>query len=67
MIAPIQKLKGLSNDEVAQSKAKNGLNSLYHQDKNTFLSSLIEMVQEPMFLLLLTATSIYFITGDFGN
>ena len=25
------------------------------------------MVKEPMFLLLLTATSIYFITGDYGN
>ncbi len=60
-------IKGLSNEEVARSRAKNGLNSLDHQDKNTFLSSLIEMVKEPMFLLLITAASVYFITGDYGN
>lgn len=67
MTEPQQQIKGLSDDEVLQSRAKYGPNSLAHQDKNTFLTSLIEMVKEPMFLLLLTATSIYFITGDFGN
>ncbi|MFV8343769.1 cation-translocating P-type ATPase [Flavobacterium sp. XS2P39] len=67
MTEPQQQIRGLSNDEVLQSKAKYGSNSLARQDKNTFLTSLFEMVKEPMFLLLLTATSIYFITGDFGN
>nr|WP_315177640.1 cation-translocating P-type ATPase [uncultured Flavobacterium sp.] len=67
MTEPQQQIKGLSNDEVLQSRAKHGANSIAHQDKNNFLTSLIEMVKEPMFLLLLTATSIYFITGDFGN
>ena len=60
-------LKGLSNEEVIQSRKKNGSNSLGHQDKNHFLSSLIEMIKEPMFLLLLIATSIYFITGEYSN
>ncbi|MFV8336706.1 cation-translocating P-type ATPase [Flavobacterium sp. RSP29] len=67
MTEPQQQIKGLSNDEVLQSRAKHGANSIAHQDKNNFFTSLIEMVKEPMFLLLLTATSIYFITGDFGN
>ncbi|MES2576175.1 MAG: cation-translocating P-type ATPase [Bacteroidota bacterium] len=67
MKEPQQQIKGLSNDEVLQSRAKHGTNSIAHQDKNNFFTSLIEMVKEPMFLLLLTATSIYFITGDFGN
>ncbi|MDP3680624.1 MAG: cation-translocating P-type ATPase [Flavobacterium sp.] len=67
MKEPQQQIKGLSNDEVLQSRAKHGANSIAHQDKNNFFTSLIEMVKEPMFLLLLTATSIYFITGDFGN
>jgi Ca2+-transporting ATPase len=62
-----QNLQGLSNEEVNLSRKKNGANSLEHQDKNHFLASLIEMVKEPMFLLLLTATSIYFITGDYGD
>lgn len=60
-------LRGLSNKEVLQSREKNGFNSLDHQDKNYFLVSLIEMVKEPMFLLLLLATSIYFITGAYGD
>ena len=62
-----QSLQGLSNEEVIQSRKKNGANSLEHQDKNHFLASLLEMVKEPMFLLLLTATSVYFITGDYGD
>jgi Ca2+-transporting ATPase len=60
-------VKGLSSEEVIQSRKKNGSNSLEHQEKNHFLSSLIEMIKEPMFLLLLIATSIYFITGEYSN
>jgi Ca2+-transporting ATPase len=60
-------LQGLSNEEVIQSRKKNGSNSLEHQDKNHFIASLIEMIKEPMFLLLLLATSIYFITGEYSN
>lgn len=59
--------EGLSDEEVIQSRKKNGANSLEHNNKNHFLVSLTEMVKEPMFLLLLTATSIYFITGDYGD
>jgi Ca2+-transporting ATPase len=62
-----QHIKGLSDDQVLKSRAENGSNSLDHQGKNNFLTSLIEMVKEPMFLLLMTATGIYFITGDYGN
>jgi Ca2+-transporting ATPase len=62
-----QHIKGLSDDQVLKSRAENGSNSLDQQDKNNFLTSLIEMVKEPMFLLLLIATSIYFITRDYGN
>lgn len=61
------RLQGLSNQEVLQSRRKNGSNSLEHQDKNHFIASLLEMVKEPMFLLLLLATSIYFITGEYSN
>ncbi|WP_310560078.1 cation-translocating P-type ATPase [Flavobacterium sp.] len=60
-------LQGLSNQEVIESRKKNGSNSLEHQYKNHFLASLIEMIKEPMFLLLLLATSIYFITGEYSN
>jgi len=60
-------LRGLSNEEVTLSREKHGANSLEHQDKNGFLISLIEMVKEPMFLLLVTATGVYFVTGKYGD
>ena len=60
-------IKGLSEAEVAESRIKNGTNSLDHQHKNNFWTSVIEIGKEPMFLLLVTATSIYFITGEHSN
>jgi Ca2+-transporting ATPase len=60
-------ITGLTNTEVEQSRIQNGLNSTKHKDKNNLLFSIIEMVKEPMFLLLATATTIYFITADYGN
>jgi Ca2+-transporting ATPase len=61
------KISGLSNDEVTSSRAKSGTNSLEHQEKNHFLMSLLDMVKEPMFLLLVSAASIYYISGDYGD
>lgn len=60
-------LKGLSDQEVEESRNSNGLNTLNNRIKNGLLHSLIEMITEPMFLFLLTATSVYFITGEYGN
>jgi Ca2+-transporting ATPase len=60
-------IKGLSEAEVAESRTKNGTNSLDHQHKNSFWTSVVEICKEPMFLLLATATSIYFITGEHSN
>ena len=60
-------IKGLSNDEVVASRNKWGFNSLEHQQKNHLLLSIIEIVKEPMFLLLFVAASIYYITGDYGD
>lgn len=60
-------ITGLSNEEVISSRNKNGSNSLEHQEKNHFLMSLVEMIKEPMFLLLVAAASIYFISGDYGD
>ena len=62
-----KKIAGLSNEEVISSRNKNGSNSLEHQEKNHFLMSLLEMIKEPMFLLLVAAASIYYISGDYGD
>ena len=58
---------GLTNNEVIASRLKNGPNSLEYQKKNHFLISLFAMAKEPMFLLLVIAASIYYITGDYGD
>ena len=58
---------GLNDSEVVESAKKFGTNSVEHQKKNHFLNSILDIVKEPMFLLLFTATSIYFITGDYGD
>lgn len=60
-------IKGLSNDEVIASRKKWGSNSLEHQQKNHLLISILELVKDPMFLLLFAAASIYYITGDYGD
>jgi Ca2+-transporting ATPase len=60
-------ITGLSNDEVVASRKKWGSNSFEHQQKNHLLISIIEMVKEPMFMLLFVAASIYYITGDYGD
>ena len=58
---------GLTDLEVLESAKKFGTNSVEHQKKNHFLNSILDIIKEPMFLLLFTATSIYFITGDYGD
>ncbi|MBN8642465.1 MAG: cation-translocating P-type ATPase [Flavobacteriales bacterium] len=60
-------ITGLSNQEVLSSRKTGGSNSLEHQEKNHFLNSLLEMVKDPMFLLLVAAASIYYISGDLGD
>ena len=58
---------GLTDLEVLESAKIHGTNSVEHAKKNHFLISLVDIIKEPMFLLLFTATSIYFITGDYGD
>jgi Ca2+-transporting ATPase len=67
MIPTNHSISGLSKIEVEQSRGQNGFNSIEHEKKNNLLSSIIEMIKEPMFLLLITATAIYFIIGEYGN
>lgn len=60
-------IQGLSEEDVCASKAKNGTNTTNHQTNNNFFHLVQELIKEPMFLLLLTATSIYFVTADYNN
>ena len=60
-------IKGLTDAEVIISRKKNGYNILSYKKENGFLEVLKSLVKEPMLILLLVATSIYFFTGDIGD
>jgi Ca2+-transporting ATPase len=57
-------IKGLTDAEVAASRARFGVNVQVTKSKTGLLASLTDIVKEPMFLLLVAASTIYFITGN---
>ena len=60
-------ISGLNNEQVAESRLRNGFNETEHKKESSFLTALINTVKEPMFLLLLAATVIYFLSGKWGD
>jgi Ca2+-transporting ATPase len=58
-----KQIKGLSDIEVIQSRKKHGGNSIKQSHENPFLSAILTILKEPMVLLLLVASTIYFISG----
>ncbi len=57
---------GLTAAQVLEARAKYGRNEV-EKAGNSFLKSLKDVVKEPMFLLLLVAALIYFLTGKTGD
>jgi Ca2+-transporting ATPase len=55
---------GLSESEAAARLAEDGPNELPGQDSRNFLNILIEVMREPMLLMLLSACAIYLALGD---
>src|SRR5690606_10412517 len=60
-------INGLNNEQVNLSREKFGRNKLDYKKENTFLDVLLRIVKEPMTILLLVASTIYFISGETGN
>jgi P-type Ca2+ transporter type 2C len=60
-------ITGLNNEEVIQARAKFGKNALDYKKENGFLETLLDIVKEPMTILLLVASAIYFISGETGD
>jgi Ca2+-transporting ATPase len=58
---------GLTNEQVEQARAKYGFNTSGLKSESGFLKALMGLVKEPMFILLLTASTIYFISGKTGD
>ncbi|TDT40490.1 Ca2+-transporting ATPase [Maribacter spongiicola] len=60
-------ITGLTDQQVEASKKEHGLNSFNYKKENSFLDALKSIAKEPMVILLLIASSIYFITGNYGD
>ncbi|MGZ5264346.1 MAG: cation-translocating P-type ATPase [Kaistella sp.] len=56
-------MKGLTGDEVLLARKKFGKNSLQYKQENTFIDALKSLSKEPMIILLLVASLIYFVSG----
>lgn len=59
--------KGLSQAEVLESRKKNGLNTLNKAKGGAWWDSLKGTVTEPMFVLLIACTVIYFVLGQYSE
>ena len=57
-------IQGLTEQEVLERLARDGYNELPTTRKKTFLYTFLEIVREPMFLLLLACGTLYLILGS---
>lgn len=60
-------IKGLTNEEVLISRTKFGSNTLKFKKESGVLEALKSLAKEPMIILLLVASAIYFASGETGN
>lgn len=60
-------LDGLRDEQVLQSREKFGQNRLSYARESRFFDVFLRAIQEPMTLLLLIASLIYFVSGETGN
>ncbi|MFZ6013858.1 MAG: cation-translocating P-type ATPase [Bacteroidota bacterium] len=60
-------IAGLTADEVENARRIAGLNKIDVKKKSPFLQSSIRMLKDPMLILLIVASAIYFITGAYAE
>lgn len=60
-------ISGLSNEQVISAREKFGKNNLHYKKENSFFDALKRIAIDPMIILLLVASSIYFISGKIGD
>lgn len=57
-------LQGLTSEEAKKLQEQFGKNVLATEEKQSFISKVLHIIAEPMFLLLIVASIIYFILGE---
>jgi Ca2+-transporting ATPase len=60
-------IKGLTHNEVVQLRQQYGTNTVEVKKENKLLHMLKGLAKEPMVILLLAASSIYFLSGSTGD
>jgi len=60
-------IKGLTPSEVNQSRDRYGRNEIVFRAENGFIKAVKSIAKEPMVILLLVASTIYFFTGNIGD
>ena len=60
-------INGLTDQQVEASKNEHGTNSLNYKKENSFIDALKSIAKEPMVILLLIASCIYFISGNWSD
>ncbi len=60
-------IQGLNEEEIIHSREKFGTNSLNYKKENNLFETALHIVKEPMTILLLVASTIYFISGKTGD
>ena len=60
-------IKGLSDSEVLLSREKHGQNHLSYKKESEFFKTVKRTISDPMLIMLLVASSIYFISGKTGD
>jgi Ca2+-transporting ATPase len=60
-------IKGLSHAQIVQSRAQFGMNKLVYNKENFFIKAIKGVIQDPMIIMLLVASSIYFFSGNIGD
>lgn len=60
-------ITGLDKEQIALAREKYGRNVLNYKHANGFWATFKRIFLEPMMILLLTASSIYFLTGKIGD
>lgn len=62
-----QNIKGLSDQEVIESRKIHGANETLTTENNSWLNILLEILKEPMLLILLAITIIYVSVGNYSE
>ncbi|MGB5462458.1 MAG: cation-translocating P-type ATPase [Aureibaculum sp.] len=60
-------INGLNDEAVLKSRSIHGKNRLVYKKESGIISALKGIAKEPMIILLLVASSIYFISGNIGD